>query len=203
MSAATSPARTAVGTMLGTPIVASTEYFLRKYGAAAGHEVIARVPAKWRELLRPHAPALGLLGARRYPYAFIGDMVRTMRDVVRAPSEEAFVRELAIAGVEASLHTVARVLLRTTTTPKVIAEHAVASWRSFHDTGQLTVLSITDHEYAVRIDDWTGHDVIVCQVTVETRRWIIGRTGAKNVRATREKCVGWGHDACVSRVRWE
>ena len=34
------------------------------------------------------------------------------------------------------------------------------------------------------------------------RRRLIERTGKTNVDARREKCVGFGHDVCVVRVKW-
>jgi hypothetical protein len=189
-----------LGTMVGTPIVGSIDFFLQRYGRAAAHETIARVPPRWREYLRPHAPQMGILGSRRYPYSFIGDLIRTMITVVR-PNEDAFVRDLAIAGLDASLNTAMRVLLRLAATPASLAERANEGWRMFHDTGVVHA-SVNDREYVTEIVDWANHDVMVCKITVEVRRRLIERTGRSNVTVRREKCQAWGHEVCSSRVRW-
>src|SRR5688500_304555 len=81
-----------LGSMIGTPIVGGVEYFTRTYGQAAANEIVARVPAQWAELLRPDVPSLGVLGARRYPYAFVGDLVYTMRTVANHPDEDRLIR---------------------------------------------------------------------------------------------------------------
>lgn len=198
-----SSSRPAVGTMLGTPMIGAVDHYLAKYGRAAGHEVVAKIPAKWRGLLLPHAPMLGLVGSRRYPYAFLGELMRTMCTVSRVPDEDLFIREMAIAGIDASVNTAMRVLLRIAQTPESLAARGQEAWNMFHDSGRITILSVTDHEYMSQVDQWPNHDVTVCKVVMEVRRRLIERTGKRHVEARREKCVAWGHDACVTRVRWE
>src|SRR5438128_2382370 len=75
----------------GSALYHSAEYFQKKFGNAAAHTVIARLPAHFRPYVTPNAPALGVLGARIYPYPFVGELVRTMRHVVHAPDEDLFV----------------------------------------------------------------------------------------------------------------
>jgi hypothetical protein len=67
----------------------------------------------------------------------------------------------------------------------------------------LTIVSINDREFLSEVSDWPHHDVVVCKLGVEGGRRIVERTGVKNVTARREKCQSWGHDVCLTRVRWE
>jgi hypothetical protein len=189
--------------MLGTPIAAAIDHFTRTYGQPAANEVAARVPAPWAGLLRPNAPSLGVLGARRYPYPFVGDLVYTMRTVVHHPDEDQLIRDLAIAGIDAAMGTVIRFVVRWTATPAMIARKAQDSWGTVHDTGRVTVLSLTDHEYLRKVTDWRGHDATVCKLTMEVAAHAIAMTGAKNVRCRREACVAWGNDDCIVRVQWD
>lgn len=187
--------------MMGTPLVGAIEYYLARYGRVAGHETVVRIPARWRPLLEPHAPALGVLGSRKYPYPFIGDVVRTMAAVAKVPDEDAFFRELAVAGIDASLNTAMRVLLRYASTPSSLAARGNEAWRMFHDSGHVTAVA-TEGEYLATTSEWANHDVVVCKVVMEVRRRLIERTGKSNVIARREKCLAWGHDVCSTRIRW-
>lgn len=190
------------GNLRGSSIVGGIEHFERRYGPSAAQAVVASVPDVWRTLVKPNVPLFGLLPSRLYPYAFVGDLIRTMARVVKAPDEDAFVRELAAAGIDATLGTIHRLILRWVATPRDYAKRAQEVWDQYHDAGRVTVLSITDHEYLVQMSDLPGHDVTVCKVVLEGRRRILMKTGVEVVDARREKCVSWGHDVCVMRYRW-
>jgi hypothetical protein len=185
--------------MIGTPIVGACEVFLERHGPAAGAAVVAGLP-QWREHLRPNTPALGLIGARKYPYIFIADLVRTMMSVTHAHDEDAFIRETAAAGIDRSMTTTMRTMLRFTR-PEQLAAKAQESWSAFHDTGTVRV-TIDGKDYLARVTDWQRHEVIVCKIALEVRRRIFERMGLKPTLARRERCVGWGHDDCVVRIRW-
>ncbi|MGZ3422294.1 MAG: hypothetical protein ACXWUG_20080 [Polyangiales bacterium] len=193
----------ALGSFIGTPLVAGCDWFNKTYGAKAASEVVARIPERWADLVRADRPSLGILGARRYPYAFVGDLVYTMRVVAQHPDEDRLIHDLAVAGIDGSTSTVMRWLARWMATPRMIAARSQESWSTFHDTGRVTVLSITDHEYLRKVTEWHGHDVIVCKITMEVAAHAIALTGAKNVRGRREGCAAWGHDGCVARIRWD
>lgn len=187
--------------MIGTPVVGAIEYFLKKYGPAAGHEVIARMPPRWAGMMVPNSKNLGLLGGKWYPYAFVADAVRAMMAAVHVEDEDAFIRELAAAGIDASVGTVARILLRYAATPETLAAHAQPAWQLFHDSGHVAV-TCTSHEYISTISDWHNHEAIVCRIAMEVRRRLIERTGRKVIECRRDKCVAWGHKVCVIRIRW-
>ena len=190
------------GNFVGSGIVGACEYFVQKYGAAAAHDVIAKLPPQHRAYVRPHAPAFGLLPTKLYPYPFVGDLVRTMIRVVKAPDEDAFIREVTFAGMDATLGTVNRLLLRWVATPQDHAKRAQEIWNAYHDSGRVTVLVATDHEYLVQLSEWPNHDVVVCKICLEARRRVLEKTGARIVESRREKCQGWGHDVCQMRYRW-
>ncbi len=71
-------------------------YFAEKYGPSATHSVVATLQPTWPALVQANQPAFGVLGARVYPYAFVGDAVRAMRDVARK-DEDTIIRELTNA----------------------------------------------------------------------------------------------------------
>ena len=190
-----------VGNMYGSAFVGTMEGYLQRYGKSAAQETIARLAPKWRSLLQPHAAALGILGARKYPYAFIGELLKAMASAVKV-DEDTFLRQAAAWGVDATLDTVSRIALRYVVSPQTVAERSPELWRVFHDCGRLTITSLTDRDFLSEVSDWPQHDVMVCKLGVEGGRRIVERTGAKNVEARREKCRAWGHDVCVTRIRW-
>ena len=189
------------GSMLGTPIVGSLHWFLERYGRAAAHEVAARMPVAFRGDIDPHAPTLGFIGSRWYRYALIGELVRTMVAVLKV-DEDDFVRKMSTAGIDASINTVMRMLLRFAITPAALAARGQEAWNLFHDSGRVTILAVTEKAYVSQVSEWPNHDPIVCRIVTEVRRRLIERTGVGQTVATREKCVAWGHPACVSRIRW-
>jgi hypothetical protein len=191
-----------VGHAYGTAFRGAVEGFLRHYGESAGAEVLARLPAVYRPLLTAHAPVLGILATKKYPYAFIGELMRTMQVAVRAPDEDAFIRRIGSWGIDVTLDTVERVLLRYLVSPAAIAQRAPDLWRVFHDCGRLSITLLADHEMHSEVADWPHHDVRVCKLGVEGGRRLFERSGLKNVEAARIKCQTWGHPVCVTRVRW-
>jgi hypothetical protein len=200
-SVAGAPTRV-VGNMIGTPIAAAAQHFDRKYGRAAANDVVARIPDKWRQLVAPNVEAMGILGSRWYPYAFLADWIFTAKTVVHAPDEDAFIRELAWAGIDGSMSTGMRAMARWFGSPRSFAEHSQESWRMFHDTGIVTVPTLNDHEARRRIAEWQGHNVTVCKVVAEVFTRSFSKTGVRTVRCRREECVAWGHAACVFHIEW-
>ncbi|MBI2389925.1 MAG: hypothetical protein HYV09_10060 [Deltaproteobacteria bacterium] len=190
------------GNLLGTAILGAVDYFIKKWGPAAAHTTITRLSQASRAFVTPNAPSLGILAARRYPYPFVGELFRTMAAVAKVP-EDAFIREITAAGMDANLDTVGRVILRWAVTPQMIARRAQDMWNTFHDSGKVTVRVVSEHEYVSDVTDWPNHDVTVCKVAAEARRRIMERTGAKNVDVSRLACVSWGHDRCTFRVKWD
>ena len=190
------------GNFYGSGIVSAIDYFVQRYGPAAANAVVAKLPREYRHYVQPNAPCLGLLGARLYPYPFIGEVVRTMFAVVRAPDEDAFIRELVSAGMDATLTTIHRVLLRWVATRADHAANAQKVWNAYHDSGIVKVLVATDDEYTVENSDWPNHDVTACKICLEARRRVLEKTGPRKVDATRLKCQAWGHGTCVFRYRF-
>lgn len=193
-----SPAKT--GRLSGSPLVGAADWFVRKYGAAASHELVIRMSARWPGVLAPHVASLGLLGARRYEYAFVGDFLRTGALVTKT-EEDAFIRAMAIAGIEASMSTIARVVARYAATPERLAARGQETWNLFHDSGRVEIV-LGPRDYVTTTRDWAGHDVAVCKNAMEVRRYLLTFGGLRNVVASREKCLSWGHDVCVTRMRW-
>lgn len=191
----------AVGNIVGTPLVGAMEWFLKRHGKAAGHELVNRLPPRWSGMLSPHAPNLGLLGAKKYPQNFMGDVLRGMVQAAHITDEDLFIRDVATAGIDASVGTVARILLRLAATPQSLAARGQEAWSLFYDSGRVRV-EATDHEYLSTTTEWANHDAMVCRVSMEVRRRLIERTGVTILEVRRDRCVGWGHDACVVRIRW-
>src|SRR5688572_17698799 len=100
------------GNFYGSGIVGAIQYFEEKYGRAASHDTIVHLLPEHRQFVTPNAPIMGLLPTKLYPYPFIGDLVRNMAKSVRAPDEDAFIREITVAGMDATLGTINRIVLR-------------------------------------------------------------------------------------------
>ena len=194
------PRPTGPGNLLGTAIVGGIEWFIKRYGNVAAHSVLAQMPPAMQLWFSPNAPALGVLGARRYPYPVVGEVVRTMARVVKVPEDD-LARDMAIAGCDATLGTVARGVLRHLVTPRAMASNAQSMWDEFHDSGRL-VARATDDEYLSEVHEWENHDVLVCKMSVAVCAWLIGRMGKQDVAVTRVSCRAWGHDVCTTRVRF-
>jgi hypothetical protein len=190
------------GNLAGGAVVPAVGWYVEKYGNAAAHAVISELPSQHRHFVTPHQPALGLVASRSYPYGFIGDLVDTMAKVVRARDPDRFLAEFTAAGIDASIGGVMSIILRYGMTPQGFARRAQELWDKFHDSGLITVLENSEHEYVAQIAKWQSHHVSVCKMSVFGRQRIIERTGARDVVAIREKCQAWGHDVCVVRVRW-
>lgn len=194
------PPEPALGHFHGTGLRGGVEWYVRAFGPAAAQTAIMRMPAHHRQQLDPHDPALGILGARKYSYALVGELVRAMTVTVRR-DEDAFLRDIVAHGVDATLNTVGRAVLRYIVSPQMIASRAQEMWNVFHDSGRLSIVSMADGEYVAQISDWPSHDTTVCKMCGEARRRIVERTGLR-VEVRRERCQAWGHDMCTYRVKW-
>jgi len=190
------------GGFRGSPLHHSFAWFGKVHGPAAMHAVISKLSPQWRALVRPNEPAFGVLGARVYPYAFVGDMVRTMRDVVGAKDEDAFLRDITNAAIDQLLGTMHRVLIRWLVSPKTFLDHRQEIWDLYHDHGKLHVLSLTEKDFLIEDADWLNTDPVVCKVTLEGRRRMMEVMGKRDVELRRERCRSWGHESCQTRVRW-
>jgi predicted hydrocarbon binding protein len=189
-----------LGNFFGTGMRGGLEWFVRTFGPAAAHTVVSRVAPQHRPLLDAHDPGLGILGARKYSYAFTGDLFRTM-GLVAKMDEDAFLRDIVNHGVDATLNTVGRAILRYAVSPQMICSRAQEMWNAFHDCGRITILSFADGEYLAQLSEWPNHDTTVCKIGAEARRRVVEKTGLK-VEVRRERCQAWGHEACTYRVRW-
>jgi serine/threonine protein kinase len=190
------------GQFRGSALYQATAWFQEKYGNAAAHAVISKLPATMRAHVTPNAPAMGILGARSYPYPFVGELVRTMRHVVRAPDEDRFVHDLTYAGLDVLVSTMHRVLLRYLVSPSTFIERRQEIWNLFHETGRVNVVSQTPTSMVVEDADWPNTDAIVCKVNLEGRRKMLELMGLRGADLQRERCRAWGHEACVTRLRW-
>lgn len=195
------PETAPLGNFFGTGIRGGIEWYVRAFGPAAAHAVVAKLPARYRSQVDPHDAGLGILGARKYSYTFVGELFRTMAAVAKM-DEDAFIRDIVNHGVDATLNTVGRAILRYAVSPQMIASRAQEMWNTFHDSGRITILSITDSEYLAQLTDWPNHDTTVCKIGAEARRRIVEKTGLR-VEVRRERCQAWGHEACTYRVRWK
>ena len=190
------------GHFLGSGLVGGVQHFTRTYGNVAAHSVIARLSPSARMWVRPNAENFGILGAKKYPYAFVGELVRAMGAAIKK-DEDTYAREFAAHGIDFTLETVNRVILRHMVSPRVLAERAQELWTLYHSAGRVVIDWVGKSEYLVSIHEWPAHDVTVCKICMEARRRILEHTRVKELEVRREKCQGWGHDVCTNRVRWK
>lgn len=189
------------GNLHGSAIVGAVAGYLRDHGPAAGHEVITRLSPAARELVQPHAPALGILRAKRYPYPFVGELVRAMQAVARAADEDVFLRAVTASAISPQMSLVAR-LFGSFVSPAIIAEHGQTIWNAFHDSGTLRITVTGPRAHLEVVEDWPNHDATVCKLGLEARRQMFEHVGVTTAMISRERCQGWGHPNCAYRVRW-
>lgn len=190
------------GNFRGSAVVGCFAHFEERYGRAAVHAVIAALSPEMRAQVSPTAPHLGFLPTKLYSYALIGAVVRAMIAAVRPADEDAFLAELARAGMDRTLTTVNRLMLHYMLTPERYAARAQEIWSLYHDCGVVTVLPAKPNEYRVQLTDWPNHDSIVCRISLEARRRSLEHMGAVIVEARRERCQSFGHDECTQVFRW-
>lgn len=185
----------------GSGLVGGVQHFVRTYGNVAAHSAIARLSPNSRMWIKPNADALGILGAKRYPYAFVGELVRAMAASIKK-SEDDYCREFAAHGVDFTLETVNRAVVRHFASPRMLADRAQELWNMYHSVGRVVIEWVGRSEYLASLHDWPDHDVTVCKVCMEARRRVLEHTRVKDLEVRREKCQAWGHDVCTNRVRW-
>jgi len=188
------------GNLRGSAVVGGFAHFVRRFGAVAAHEVVARLPSSMRPYVTPNAPNIGLLGTRDYPYPVVGEILRAMHAVSRM-NEDEFIREIASNALDSTMTTVHRFALRWLVSPKSLAVRAQETWDLFNDSGRLQV-HLEEREYRSEVFDWPNHDATVCRLVMEGRRRLIERTGVRAPELFRDKCKAWGDAVCASRIRW-
>lgn len=89
---------------------------------------------------------MGLLPTKLDPYPFVGDVVHNKARAVKAADEDAFIRQITFAGMDATLSAIHRIILRWVATAADHAKRAQQIRNQYHDSGRVTVLSATDHD---------------------------------------------------------
>jgi len=195
------PRNDARGHLRGAGLLGAIDMCLARFGRSASHEVIARLTPAARAMVAPHEPSMGISPGRLYPYAVVGDIIRTFAKVASVP-EDVLIRDAAIEGVDRNLSSLNRALLRYLVSIDNVAARAQQTWDMFHDSGRLVITACTRNEYVVETYDWPSHDVTVCKLSMEGRRHIVELSGKKSPKLWRDKCQAYGQDVCVSRVVW-
>ncbi len=196
------PSTPSRGNFRGSGVIGALQHFETRYGRAALHAAVAAMPPELRTQVFPNQPSLGVLPGRLYSYALIGGIMRAMIAAMKVTDEDAFLRELAAAGMDLTLTTVNRAALNYAMTPASYSLRAQEIWSLYHDSGNVTVLPSKPNEYRVQLADWPAHDNYVCRVCMESRRRALEHMGAVIIEARRERCQGWGHDVCTHFFRW-
>jgi hypothetical protein len=113
----------------------------------------------------------------------------------RVRAAGAFVMDRTIRGPFATL-------FRLIATPERCAKHAQRMWDAYYETGISTVARIAPTSYDQRVEAWTEHHPIICEMHVAAAEVLYRAMGCADARATRTGCVSLGMPACTSRILW-
>jgi hypothetical protein len=172
------------GHFIGSGLVGGVQAYIRTYGNVAAHAAIARLSPGSRIWVKPNAENFGILGAKKYPYTFVGELVRAMGASIKK-DEDTYAREFASNGIDFTLETVNRVILRHLVSPRALADRAQELWQMYHSAGRVVIEWVGKTEYLATIHDWPNHDVTVCKICMEARRRVVEHTRVNALAAAR------------------
>jgi hypothetical protein len=146
--------------------------------------------------------SLGVLTSRWYDSAMMFRLLDTVGRGLTRAERVAIGERAADAVIRQTLHGVYRVLFGWLATPERYASFAERLWRSYYDTGTMSVVS-TDEVAVCTIRDWHSHTELGCEMNRAAAMAIYRAMGCTNVSTRREACVDDGASECRYVTKWQ
>lgn len=143
-----------------------------------------------------------VLASKWYEAAIIHRLLEALTSGMTPAEQAELARDGARAVMDATLRGVYRLLFRTMMSPSRYATHAQTLWDRYYDTGRMAKRTLGPSAHATEISAWAGHHPLLCDLHVESARYIYAAMGCRDVRVTRTGCVSRGAALCSFEVRW-
>lgn len=179
------------------------DFYTRRHGEARMNAIVGSLPPDLAAHLHERGGSHGVLVNAWYP----ARLAHGLLDAMTASARPAERTELAEAGAEAivrsSLRGIYKVLFQLFMTPDRYAGRAQALWDRYFDTGRVEKTIVDEKTHVTRIEDWSGHHPVLCEMNAASARIIYEELGCRAVRVERTGCVSRGDPACTQRITWD
>jgi hypothetical protein len=176
--------------------------FLSWYTRVHGRDRLRSLPESVLDALDLGERGSIVLASKWYPAPIIHELLESLVRDLSAAERQRIVSDGARAVMEATLRGVYRLLFRTMMTPARYAQHSQKLWDRYYSSGRMTKRMIAPEVHATEISDWAGHHPLLCDIHVESARYIYAAMGCKNVDVRRTTCTSNGAQTCSFEVRW-
>lgn len=178
----------------GTVYISTRAFLEKRFGPQAGEQVLAKMPAGDRELLREVSPVAW------YPVAPILAFHRTL-DREFGTGDQALCFEAGRFSADWSLNTILKMFVRFRS-PHWLVEKATSVWSRYHDSGHWSFDPPQERRLSGRLVDFAVRDEVFC---TRLRGWLTGAvelTGGTNPKVIERGCVVRGHSHHEYTCTW-
>ena len=180
----------------GVALLSRVVVIKEHYGDDALEAVMGRMKSQHREMLG------GAIPSSWYDAEIFRDFNRAIQEALSAKDPEVM-EHIGEYTAEAGLKGIYSSRLKADDVRRTLAR-AGSLWKTFHDTGELTVEIDPDRNYGVfRVIDYALPHEENCRNLVGWGRRMVELSGGTNVRVARDKCVCRGDDHCEMTVEWD
>jgi len=176
--------------------------FLRWYTTVHGHARLQALPEPVLEALDLSQRGAVVLASKWYPAPVVHQLLESLVRDLSATERRQLVVDGARAVMEATLRGVYRLLFRTMMSPARYAQHSQKLWDRYYSSGRMTKRLVAPNVHATEIADWPGHHPLLCDLHVESARYIYAAMRCESVDVQRTTCVSIGAPICSFEVRW-
>jgi hypothetical protein len=185
-------------------------WYERTHGIESVRVLVRHAPADLRPLLDPEEPLVKLLPSTWYPCRLVHPMLDAVKERMSDAAFNAMAKDANRHLVRQGMNSVYRFFLEKLVSPELYATLVPRFWRQLHTTGvrEMTIVTSNDDGSGEAISitrDWAGHHPLLCVCVIETMCAIFEQMGKKDVKWSRESCVGVGVGAseCRTRLTWK
>ena len=176
--------------------------FLRWYVGTHGRGRLDALPEQVRTALEIDPRAIGVVASNWYAASDIHALLDSLVAGLDPAARASLTVNGARAVMEATLRGFYRLLFRTMMTPERYARRAQMLWDRYYDTGTMTKVARAEGVHATEIRSWAGHHPVLCDLHLESARYIYEAMGCKQVSVRRTGCTSTGAAFCSFEVRW-
>jgi hypothetical protein len=158
--------------------------------------------AREQLLLDPRGESVGILASRWYDTTAIGELIDALTRDASPQERDQMAQKAAQVVMQRTLRGIYRTLFQWLATPERYARFADRLWRSYHDSGRMTVEQVAPNLAVCTITDWHGHHPFACTMCRASAEVIYREMNCRDVVCVRETCVGEGDELCRFVTRW-
>jgi hypothetical protein len=180
----------------GVAIMSRVAVLKDKFGEAGLAAVLDRMKSQHRELLG------SVIASSWYDEEIYEDFNKSIQKALSA-KDPMIMEHLGEQSAEAGLKGIYSSRLKDGDV-KMTLSRAAQLWKTFHDTGELTVEMSPDENKAIfKVIGYELPHVESCKNLIGWGRRMVELSGGTNVKVDKNKCVCKGDDYCEMAVRWD